>query len=111
MKSQASSCGPPSLRNRIEDGDALAAGEFGEINVMSAAGESQVDAVVDEAFAFESFADTRLDHHVHSSLLEDTGADALFDILAAAIFDYDGFNSLEVEQVREDKTRGAGANG
>ena len=43
-------------------------------------------------------------------LAQDAGADALLRILAAAIFDDDGVDPLQIQKVREHETGGSRAN-
>ena len=67
----------------------FAAGEIREINAMGAFAETQIHAVVDQAFALEPFADAGFFQQVNSALLQDAGANALLHVLAAAIFQDD----------------------
>src|SRR5580698_11234107 len=76
---------------------------------MAAAGETQLDSVMDEAFSLEAFADTGLGKKINGSLLQHTGADALFTILAGTGLENDRFDSLEMQQVGEHQSGGAGA--
>lgn len=69
------------------DRDAFAAGEFREIDAMGAFAKAQIHAVMDEAFALEACADGCFFQQVHSPLLQDAGAHAFLDVLAATIFE------------------------
>ena len=75
------------------DGDALAAGQLDEIDVMTAAGELQRDAGVEGAFARHALADARRLHQIDEPLLQHAGADRLLDIVAAAILDDHQFDA------------------
>jgi hypothetical protein len=91
------------------DCDCFTAGEIREIYSMSAAAEAQVHSVVHQPFALQSIADAGFFQQVHGALFQNTGADALLHILAAAIFEDDGFDAVEVQQVRENQTRWPGS--
>ena len=89
---------------------ALSTGERREINVVSATAETQVDSVMLEADAIQARAEPELVHQVDGSLLQHAGANALFHILAAAIFDDDGIDAFALEEMRKKQTGGTGAN-
>jgi hypothetical protein len=76
---------------------------------MAAAVESQFDSVMDETFALQAFPDTCFDQHIHRALLEHACPDALFDVFPAASFDNDRFDSLQVEEMRKQQSRGPGS--
>jgi hypothetical protein len=82
------------------DGDA-GAGEIFEVNPMTASVETQLNAIVNEAFAFHTLADPDLDEQVGSALFEDPGPDALFAILARPRLKHDGVNAAKVQKLRE----------
>ena len=46
-------------------------------------------------------------HQINGALLQHAGANALFDIVAAAIFEDDGIDALEVEKMRQNQTGGS----
>jgi hypothetical protein len=73
------------------------------------AAEAEVEAVVDGAFALEAVADAGGDHGVDGALFEHAGADGGFDGVAGAALDDDAVNTLEVQEVGEEKAGGAGA--
>jgi hypothetical protein len=56
---------------------------------------------MDEAFALQALADAGLDEQLDRPVLEHAGADALLDVLAAAILEHHRLDSLEMEQVPE----------
>ena len=89
------------------DGDGFSAGEIGEIDAMAGAIETQLDAFVNQAFAFETRAYAGLLHQVDGALLEDAGTNALLDVFLGAGFQDDGFDSLEMEKMREGESGGA----
>ena len=88
---------------------AFSAGEFLEIDTVTAAFEAQLDPIVDQALGLHALAHAHLRKQVDRSLLQHAGADTLLDILTTAIFDYDGVNSLQMQEVREDQTGWPGA--
>jgi hypothetical protein len=91
------------------DRDRLAAGEVVKIDAVAPAVESQGDAVMSKAFALQALADACFDQQIDRALFQKACADALFDIFSAARFDHDGFDSLQVEQVREHQPCGTRA--
>ena len=91
------------------DGDGFSAGEVREIDAMRAAAETQIDSVVHQAFALQAFAHAGFFQQVYRALFENTGAHALLHVLAAAIFENDGFDAVEMQQMREHQACGPGA--
>ena len=79
------------------NGDAFTGGEVREIDMVRAAVESEIDAMVDEADLVKARTEAEAVHQVDSSLLEHSGADALFDVLAAAILDDDGIDAFALK--------------
>jgi hypothetical protein len=71
--------------------------------------EAQVDAVVDQALARQSIAETGFDEQIDRALLEDTRADPMLDVLPAASFNNDRFDPLEVQEMRQQQSGGPGA--
>src|SRR6516164_8406686 len=90
------------------DGHALA-DELAEIDVVQGAAEGKVDAVVKHALAPHARADAGLDQEVARPLLDQTGADAALDVIAAAVFQDDALHALEVEKMRQHQPGGPGA--
>src|SRR5438046_436197 len=72
--------------------------------------ETQVHAVVRQAFAIQTVSQTGLAHQIHGPLLEHAGADPSFDVLAALIFNDDRIDTGEVQEMRQHQPRGACAN-
>ncbi len=88
--------------------DRAAAGELRQVDAVVAAGEAQLDPVMDEALASHPVADARLDQQVHRALLEHACADPLLDVVAALDFDHDRLDAAQVQEVREQQARGPG---
>ena len=61
---------------------------------MTASVESQFDTVVHQSLTAKSIAKTRVAQQIHSALLQNTRANAFFDIFAAARFQYNRVDSL-----------------
>src|ERR1700689_5344119 len=74
---------------------------------MATTAEAQFDAVGNQPFPFESGAYTGVGEQVSSSLLEHSGADALFDVLAAARLNYNRLDSLQMEKMRQHQSCGS----
>jgi hypothetical protein len=90
------------------DGHALA-DQLAEIDIVQGAAEGEIDAVVEHAFTLHARADAGLDEKVARPLLDQSGADAAFDVVAAAVLQDHAIDALEVEEVREHQPGGAGA--
>ena len=78
------------------DHDALAAGEFLEVDAMTAAAEAQLNSIVDKAFPLHALANTHFSKQVNRSLFQHAGANTLFHVLSAAIFNHDRLNALKI---------------
>src|SRR5215813_6554085 len=90
------------------DGHALA-DELAEIDVVQGAAEGKIDAVVEHALALHARADAGFDQEVARPLLDQAGADAALDIVAAAVFQDDALHALEVEEMRQHQPGGPAA--
>lgn len=91
------------------DGDCFSAGEVREIDAMGALVEAKIHAVVHQAFALQPFAYAGFFQQVHGALFENSRAHALLHVLAAAIFEDDGFDAVEMQQMRKNQACGPGA--
>ena len=60
---------------------------------MTASAEAQLDAVMNKGQFLQPLADAGFDHQIDGALFEQPGPYALLNILAAAIFDDDGFDA------------------
>src|SRR5579872_5791751 len=76
---------------------------------MAPAAEAQIDAVVPQALAHQALAYAGFDHEVDRGLLEHAGAHAAFNVFAAARLQDDGFDSLEMQEMREHQAGWAGS--
>ena len=91
------------------DGNRAASGQTAQIDAMAATAKAQLDTVMGQTEALEPLADTSFNQQVDGALLEQAGANPLFDILAAASLEHDGLDSGEVQQVGEHQASGARA--
>jgi len=91
------------------DGDALAVGEFAEVDAMAAIVEAEFDAAVFETVALEAVGDAEFVHELDGGVFEEAGADAVFDVGAGVEFEDDGVDAEAVEEKREEEAGGAGA--
>ena len=80
-----------------------------EIDVVQGAAEGEMNSVVEHAFALHARADAGFDEEVARPLLDQTGADAALDVVAAAVFQDHALHALEVEQMRQHQPGGPGA--
>src|SRR5580704_4577455 len=92
------------------NGDGFSAGEVREINAMCALVEAKIHTVMHQSFALQPFAYAGFFQQVNGALFENSGAHALLDVLAAAIFQDYGFDAVEMQQMRKNQTCGPGAN-
>ena len=76
---------------------------------MAAAGEAQLDAVVDEALALEALAGPDLAHQVDRALLEHAGPDRGLDRRARAALDDHRLDAAQVQHLRQQQPRRPGA--
>ena len=91
------------------DGDPAPAAEPGEVDALAAAGEAQLQPLVDQAFALHARADAGLDEQVGGALLEHARADPLLDVLSAVALEHHRGDALEMQQVRQQEPRRPGA--
>jgi hypothetical protein len=71
---------------------------------MANAAKAQKDAFVAHSFLKEPRPDARLNQEIDRALFENSRADALDDVLAAAVFDDDGIDAFEVQQVGQQQS-------
>ncbi len=83
------------------DGDASTAGELAEVDVMVAATETQLNAVMDKPFTPQTFAGAGALEEINAALLQDSRAHAVFDILARARLQDNRADALQAQQMRE----------
>ena len=86
------------------NGDAFSASEILKIDTVTASPKTQFDPIVDQAFGFHPLAHSHLGEQVNRSLLQYAGADAFLYILAAAIFNHDGVDPVQIQKVRQHET-------
>jgi len=87
------------------DGDGAPAGELIEGDAVIVALEAERDAAMHEPLTVQPLADSGFAHELHGSLLENTCAHALFDVLAAAQLEDHRVDPRPVEEMREQETR------
>src|SRR5438034_607744 len=90
------------------DGDPPAAGQGGEVDPVALTGELDLDPVVNEPFPSEPLANADLVQQVDRSLLEHTGPDPVLNVLAAAVFEHDRVDALQMQKLRQHESGGTG---
>ena len=83
------------------DDDRASVREVAQRDAVPLARELHLDAMMHEALALQAFASAGLDEEVDDRLLEDAGADACLDVLAAPVFQDHRVDALEVQEVSE----------
>jgi hypothetical protein len=84
------------------DGDGAASGQREEVDAaVGAAAKTELDAAMDQTFAQHAFAKSGGAQQIHRTLFEDACPDALLAVPAAARFDDDGLDALQVKKMRE----------
>jgi hypothetical protein len=66
---------------------------------MGAPAEAQFDSMMKKAFSLQPFSNSCFDEQINGVLFEETRPYALFAILSAARFNYDGLDALQMQQV------------
>jgi hypothetical protein len=89
---------------------ALAASQFTKIDAVPTATEAQLNAAMKKALAMQAFANPSLGQQIDSSLLQNSGANARLDVLAARRFEDYGLYALQMQKVREHQTGWACSN-
>ena len=92
------------------DRDHTAIGEVVQVDAVAAAGEAQLEAMVDEALPLHALAGADLRHQVDGGLLQHPGADRGLDRLAGAALDDDRLDAAKMQHLREQQSRRARSN-
>jgi hypothetical protein len=91
------------------DPDRTATREVTQRNAMRLTFKPELDAVMRQPLAHETTTDTGLAQQIDGGLLEHARAHPPLDVLAASALDDDGFDALQVKQVRKHQPGGTGA--
>lgn len=71
--------------------------------------ETQFDSLMFQAFSLQAVAYSGLAQNIHGALLQNSSTDAGFDVFAGVALEDDRFDTLQVQQVSEGQSRGAGS--
>jgi hypothetical protein len=109
--------GPPACTPRLDqilhhlvlpvDGDGAAPRELRQIDPVPAAAEGEMNALVTHPLALQPRADAGVRQQIDGPLLQHAGADTLDDVVLAAVFQDDGVDALEMQQVPEHQPSGS----
>ena len=91
------------------DRDDLAGRQLRQVDVDDAAAEADVEPRVDHALALQPLAGAELVHQVDGALLQHAGADAAFDVVAAARLEHDAVDAGAMQQQRQEQPGRPGA--
>ncbi len=78
------------------NGDAFAMGEVFEIDTMAAPVEAQFNAIMHQTFTLKPLSYAHFGQKIDCALLQNAGAHTFFHVLAAAIFNHDGIDPVEI---------------
>jgi hypothetical protein len=70
------------------DGDTLVH-QFLEVDAVQIAVDADIDAPMQHAFPLHPFADTKVSEQVRRPMLDQAGANSIFDVIAAAVLNDD----------------------
>src|SRR6185503_4586551 len=87
------------------DGYRLAPGQLRQIDAMPLPLEGDIETVVSQSVALEVSADTHGMQQIDGSLLEDPRSHTIDHILAAAVLNDDGIDTVEMQQMPEHQAR------
>jgi len=76
---------------------------------MGAARETQFDSAMNEALADKATAYADVLHQLDGVVLQDAGANAVFNVVAGVGFEYDRFNAFEVQEMGEEQSGRSGS--
>ena len=82
------------------DGDEFADQRL-EFDAVQFAIDADIDAAVALTLALHARADADIDQKFGGPMLDQPGADAVLDVIAAAVLDDDGFDALQMQQPRQ----------
>ncbi len=91
------------------DRDRPATRQLGHVDVVPLSSESEVEAVVAQAFAPEPRAHADLVQQIDRALFEHAGAHAFDHIVAVAVLEDDRIDALQVQQLPQQQPRRPGA--
>ena len=103
LEQQRPAVGEPALNQILHhlllavNGDALVHQRL-EIDAVQVAVDADIDAPMQHAFALHALADANIAEEIGGPMLDQAGANAVFDVVAAAIFDDDRLDALQVQK-------------
>ena len=75
--------------------------QLGEVELVRFAVEGNENAIMHHGFALQARADAGVDEHLRDPILHQPCAHAVLAIVAAAVFDDDGFDAGKMQQMRQ----------
>ena len=87
--------------------DRLSASQLGQIDAMATAPEAKLDPMMHRTLALHALTYTGSPEQIDRALLEHAGAKCGLDCIATAVLEHDRLDAVDVQQVREQQTRGA----
>ena len=87
----------------------FSAGQVGEVDAMPASLEGELDPVVDKTLAMHALGDLGFLEQRDSAHFEHAGADAAEHIVLAPALEHDVGDAVQMQEPREQESRGTGA--
>jgi len=91
------------------DRDGLSGRELRHVDAVPSPVEADVDAFMAKPAALQPLIDTHSAEQIHGALFEHAGADAVNHVLSAAVFDDDGIDAHEMQDMPEQQPGWTGA--
>ena len=82
----------------------VTASELAQVDAVTRSLELELEPVVEQPLLAQACPDADLGQQLDCSGLEDAGAHAALDVLAAAGLEHDGIDPLQVEELRQHET-------
>ncbi len=79
--------------------DGAAVGQLSHIDAVTASAEAEPYSFMPQSFPLQARANPGFDHQVHRALFQHTGPNTIFNVLAAAAFQNNRLNAVQVQQV------------
>src|SRR5262249_48157151 len=90
-------------------GDGAPTGQLGHVDVMTPAGEAEMNPALSQSLPLQPLSDTSLHHQVDRGLLQHSRPHTAFDVVPVSDLEDDTFDPFEMEEMSQHQAGGAGA--